>query len=382
MTTIDTPAFQGSGVEPNALVRLLATPVKGGSGPAVVGKDTVTSEGDYEVVSAALRDGTYGFAVRLEDLAGNVSQPSPTLAVTIAKHALHLKGATKDVLVDIAEGRVSGYPGIRGGYVGILGIPLVDLDANRHGVAVRGGERDDHLSFTPTGVDSGRLTRTGSSQTLNFRSVKGDVAINTDAGDDEVTIVGTTRDDLIRGVVNTFTTLRWPGPGGHHRRQPGQRPAVRARRTANRRRQVQGRRADPAGRVAEGRAVREPVQEARHRLGPGFLPGDDAHQDHRRLHGHREADPEQRAPARQGGQSREGGRRQGHPRGRAQALGPGTRPGTKTGPGRTTHGKPPPPPPMGCRWSIRGSTSPRRALARRGKVLRGGWCGCGPCVCR
>uniref|UniRef100_UPI003BAAE5E1 Ig-like domain-containing protein n=1 Tax=Streptomyces sp. NBC_01001 TaxID=2903713 RepID=UPI003BAAE5E1 len=84
---MDTPAFQGSGVEPNALERLLATPVKGGSGPAVVGKDTVTSKGDYEVVSAALRDGTYGFAVRLEDLAGNVSQPSPTLAVTTPRRS-------------------------------------------------------------------------------------------------------------------------------------------------------------------------------------------------------------------------------------------------------------------------------------------------------
>ncbi|MEU6865035.1 Ig-like domain-containing protein [Streptomyces sp. NPDC046876] len=206
ITTVDKPAFQGSQVEPNTVVRLLATPAKGSA--AVVGKDTVTPEGDYEVVSAALRDGRYGFAVRLEDLAGNVSGPSPSLKVTIAKHALHLTGATSDVLVDIAAGRVTGYPGIPGGYVGILGIPLVDLDANGHGVAVRGGARDDHLTFTPTGVDSGRLTRTSYAQTLAFSHVKGDVAVNTDAGDDEVAIVGTNRGDVIRGVVDTFTTLR------------------------------------------------------------------------------------------------------------------------------------------------------------------------------
>lgn len=86
ITTITKPAFQGSPVEPNALVRLTADPA-GADGPSVVGKDTVTSGGAYEVVSAAIDVGKYGFAVLLEDLAGNVSPASPYLTVTIAKHS-------------------------------------------------------------------------------------------------------------------------------------------------------------------------------------------------------------------------------------------------------------------------------------------------------
>ncbi|MFD4503706.1 Ig-like domain-containing protein [Streptomyces sp. NPDC058457] len=88
ITSISKPAFQGSSVEPNALVRLTADP-KGFVHPAVVGKDTVTSGGAYEVVSAPLDLGKYGFAVRLEDLAGNVSPASPILKVEITKDPPH-----------------------------------------------------------------------------------------------------------------------------------------------------------------------------------------------------------------------------------------------------------------------------------------------------
>ncbi|MFG2874130.1 Ig-like domain-containing protein [Streptomyces sp. NPDC048337] len=207
ITTIPKPAFQGSPVEPNALVRLTADPA-GAAGPAVVGKDTVTSGGEYEVTSSALDDGTYDFAVLLEDLAGNVSPASPSLAVTIAQHSLTLTGATADLLVHVGQETVTGYPGIPGGFVGIRGIPVVNLDANGHGVSVRGGAADEQLTFTPTSADSGRLTRSNSAQVLNFSHVVGDVLVSPDGGDDEVTIVGTTRQDRIVGVVDEFTTLR------------------------------------------------------------------------------------------------------------------------------------------------------------------------------
>ncbi|MER7178360.1 Ig-like domain-containing protein [Streptomyces hyaluromycini] len=88
ITSIGKPAFQGWSVEPNALVRLTADP-KGALGPAVVGKDTVTSRGAYGIVSAPLDLGKYGFAVRLEDLAGNVSPASPVLKVEITKSPPH-----------------------------------------------------------------------------------------------------------------------------------------------------------------------------------------------------------------------------------------------------------------------------------------------------
>ncbi|WP_314253849.1 Ig-like domain-containing protein [Streptomyces kutzneri] len=207
ITTIGKPAFQGSSVEPNALVRLSADPA-GAVGPTVVGKDTVTSGGTYEVVSAPLDDGTYDFAVGLEDLAGNVSPASPSLAVTIAQHSLTLTGATGSLLVHVGQETVTGYPGIPGGFVGIRGIPVVNLDANGHGVSVQGGTADEQLTFTPTSADSGRLIRSNSAQVLNFSRVVGDVLISPDGGDDEVTVVGTTRQDVIRGVVDVFTTLR------------------------------------------------------------------------------------------------------------------------------------------------------------------------------
>ncbi|MFF3246174.1 Ig-like domain-containing protein [Streptomyces sp. NPDC002870] len=209
ITTITKPAFQGSSVEPNALVRLTADPPAGG--PSVVGKDTVTSGGDYEVVSDPLDDGTYDMAVRFEDLAGNVSPASPSLQVTIANQSLTLPGATEDVLVDVDQGTVTGYPGIPGGFVGIRGIPVVNLDAAGNGLAVQGGAGDESLTFTPTSANGGRLTRTNSSQVLNLSGVTGDVAINPKGGDDEVTIVGTTGADSVLGTVDLLTLLRVEG---------------------------------------------------------------------------------------------------------------------------------------------------------------------------
>lgn len=209
ITTITKPAFEGSSVEPNALVRLTADPPAGG--PSVVGKDTVTSGGEYEVVSDPLDDGTYDMAVRFEDLAGNVSPASPSLPVTIANQSLTLSGATADVLVDVDQGTVTGYPGIPGGFVGIRGIPVVNLDAAGNGLAIEGGEGDESLTFTPTSANGGRLTRTNSPQVLNLSGVTGDVAINPEGGDDEVTIVGTTGADSILGTVDLLTLLRVEG---------------------------------------------------------------------------------------------------------------------------------------------------------------------------
>ncbi|MEV5957894.1 Ig-like domain-containing protein [Streptomyces sp. NPDC051987] len=91
ITSISRPAFQGRRVEPHTLVRLTADP-KGHAGPVVVGTGTVTSGGAYEVVSAPLDLGKYGFAVRLEDLAGNVSPASPVLKVHITRNPPHPRG--------------------------------------------------------------------------------------------------------------------------------------------------------------------------------------------------------------------------------------------------------------------------------------------------
>ncbi|MFD7324281.1 Ig-like domain-containing protein [Streptomyces sp. NPDC059875] len=210
ITTITEPAFQGSPVEPNALVRLTADP-SSATGPTVVGKDTATSAGAYEVVSDALDDGTYDVAVRLEDLAGNVSAPSPSLAVTIAKQSLTLTGATADLVVDVDQNKVTGYPGIPGGFVGIRGIPVVNLDAAGHRVTLQGGAGDESLTFTPLTATSGRLERSNSGQVINLTNALDPVSVNPNGGDDEVTLVGTTGADSIFGTVDLLTLLRVQG---------------------------------------------------------------------------------------------------------------------------------------------------------------------------
>lgn len=210
ITTLTTPAFQGSGVEPNALVRLRADPL-GPEGPFVVGKDIATSAGTYEVVSEPLDDGVYDFTVELEDLAGNVTTGVLALRVTIAHQSLTLTGATGDVVVDIAAGTVTGYPGIPGGVIGIRGIPTVNLDAAGHGLSVVGGAADESVTFTPTSADGGQLTRTGTAQMLHLSGVAGPLTVDLDGGDDEVALRGTTGADTITGTVDTTTSLAVQG---------------------------------------------------------------------------------------------------------------------------------------------------------------------------
>ncbi|MFP3986398.1 Ig-like domain-containing protein [Streptomyces sp. E11-3] len=210
ITTLTTPAFQGSGVERNTLVRLLADPA-GPEGPFVVGKDTATSGGAYEIVSDPLGDGVYVFTVQLEDLAGNVTTGLSGLQVTIAHKSLTLSGATEDVVVDIAEGTVTGYPGIPGGVIGIEGVPTVRLDASGNGLSVVGGAADESLTFTPTSADGGRLTRAGTAPVLNVSGVDGPVGIALGSGDDVVTLRGTTGADSITGTVDTLALLAVEG---------------------------------------------------------------------------------------------------------------------------------------------------------------------------
>ncbi|MHC0428918.1 Ig-like domain-containing protein [Streptomyces sp. O3] len=206
ITTLTTPAFQGSGVERNALVRLLADPA-GPEGPFVVGKDTATSGGAYEIVSDPLDDGVYAFTLQLEDLAGNVTTGLSALQVTVAHESLTLSGATEDVVVHVDEGTVTGYPGVPGGVIGIRGIPTVRLDAGGNGLSVVGGAADASLTFTPTAADAGRLSRSGADQVLHMSGVDGPVGVAPGGGDDVVTLRGTTGADVITGTVDTLSSL-------------------------------------------------------------------------------------------------------------------------------------------------------------------------------
>jgi hypothetical protein len=76
-TYINQPTFQGTG-EPGAKVQLKAN-------GCIVGHTVVDSEGNWAVTSAPLVIGDYSITVRFEDLAGNYSEPSAPLEITITE---------------------------------------------------------------------------------------------------------------------------------------------------------------------------------------------------------------------------------------------------------------------------------------------------------
>ena len=75
VTSVTQPAFQGTG-ERNAIIRLFAN-------GELVGEGLVGSNGNWELATDTLADGVYSITARLEDLAGNISQPSAALQIEI-----------------------------------------------------------------------------------------------------------------------------------------------------------------------------------------------------------------------------------------------------------------------------------------------------------
>ena len=210
ITPVVQPAFAGT-AEANSLVRILANGVVVGQGLAGGdASDGVPGDGlgAYEITTGPLDDGVYAITATAEDLAGNVGLPSAALAVTIANQHLALSGATADVVVDLDAGTVTGYPGIPGGVVGIRGIPLVDLDVNGHALTVLGTAHDDTLTYTPTGAESGRLTRMDSAQVIRFSAVGGAFTVDPLGGDDEVIQNGTQGPNSIVGTIDTSMGLQ------------------------------------------------------------------------------------------------------------------------------------------------------------------------------
>ncbi len=76
VTSIKALALGGTGVEPIAKVRVF-------SGGDLVGQGVATSEGDWEITTEPLDDGTHSLTIELEDLAGNISAASAALDVVI-----------------------------------------------------------------------------------------------------------------------------------------------------------------------------------------------------------------------------------------------------------------------------------------------------------
>ncbi|HLZ73029.1 MAG TPA: Ig-like domain-containing protein [Dehalococcoidia bacterium] len=208
ITTITTPQFAGTG-ETNALVRLYAN-------GAQVGSDLVTAGGTYQVTSVALNDGVYNVTVQLEDLAGNVSAPSAALKVTIANRSLTLPGGTASaaggpVTVDLAAGTIAGFGGVAGvsGKIGIVGIPVVNIDANGKALTILGTPGDDQLTYTPTGANAGTVLVGASVQFFSLTGVGGTFTIDPLTGNnDVVTVMGSAGADTVTGNVDTVSTVQ------------------------------------------------------------------------------------------------------------------------------------------------------------------------------
>jgi hypothetical protein len=208
ITTLPTPKFAGTG-EANALVRLYAN-------SALVGQGVVTSTGSYEVTVQPLADGVYQLTAELEDLAGNVSPRSAALKVTIANHSLTLPGSTATapagtVTIDLGAGTIAGFGGVAGasGKIGIVGIPVVNLDANGKALTVLGTTGDDQLTFTPTGANAGTVRVGATGQLLALTNVGGSVTIDPVSGNnDVVTVLGSAGADTVVGTIDTTSTVQ------------------------------------------------------------------------------------------------------------------------------------------------------------------------------
>lgn len=213
ITTVQSPTFTGTAV-PNSPIHLYADGV-------VVGDGQSDGNGNWQVKTNALGDGVYQITAKQEDVAGNLSAASPALKVTIANQGLTLPGLTAtapagQVTVDLAAGTVAGYGGVPGvtGLVGIVGIPTVNLAVNNQKVSVLGTAGDDNLTYTPLTASAGSLTRAGVTQTLNLTNVSiasDGLKVDTLAGADVVTTVGTTGADTINATVLPTAITRITG---------------------------------------------------------------------------------------------------------------------------------------------------------------------------
>ena len=178
-------------------------------------KNNHASGGAYKVTSSTLNDGVYLMTVRLEDLAGNVSAPSAGLKVTIAKQSLTLPGGTTTpagglVTVDLGAGTIAGFASpSASGKIGIVGIPVVNIDANNNALSILGTSGDDQLTYTPTGAKSGSVLVGGSAQFFSLTGVGGTFTIDPLTGNnDVVTIIGSAGADAVTGNIDVTSTVQ------------------------------------------------------------------------------------------------------------------------------------------------------------------------------
>src|SRR5205823_4916719 len=146
ITRVQTPVFTGT-VEPNAEIRL----VNNGSLGQRLSDNTLAVGGMWTVgTNHSLSDGVYKVSVIATDVAGNFNEVNfaPQLKVTIAHDSLTLTDPNADVIVNLAESTIVGFPEIPGGIIGIRDIPVVNLDVGTFNLRVVGGTNTDKFLYT------------------------------------------------------------------------------------------------------------------------------------------------------------------------------------------------------------------------------------------
>ena len=157
------------------------------------------------------------------NVAGGASFPY-TAGVTLSggssqNDTANLTGATGAVAVNLGDSvtstptTVTGY----GGTVTLLGVEVLNANANANNVTVNGTAESDNLTYTPTGALAGTVTNSGSNLTVNVSNVSNTAGVATPgaftidpvgaspANVNTLTVNGTAGADTI-GVVNGAVT--------------------------------------------------------------------------------------------------------------------------------------------------------------------------------
>ena len=116
-----------------------------------------------------------------------------------ASDTVSLSGATGAVVIDLGALTVTGF----GGVVSLIGVEMLNVDAEANSISVVGTATADSLNVIPTGANTATMTAAGLNMTVKTNNTSS-LTVDGAAGTDTVTINGTSANDVI-GVARTAT---------------------------------------------------------------------------------------------------------------------------------------------------------------------------------
>ena len=190
------------------------TVASGSGNVTIAGRATVARTGTSTDLFLNGYDGDDTFAI-----AGTL----PYATVTVdggnpsASDVVNLSGATGAVVIDLAAQAVTGY----GGTVSLLGVEVLNASTGGNSITVTGTGNPDAITATPTGTNTATIVVAGLNLTINTTNTS-TLLIDAAAGNDTVTVQGTSGSDtiaVVRGATTTVTVGLEAGEpaGGQHR---------------------------------------------------------------------------------------------------------------------------------------------------------------------